>query len=679
MKEVFRLIKSQAKELSAHPLFSQWFTNEAISPKGKLSFCPMAIDFVMGFRDFNRYYVIYPEPKNELERALNEHAAEDATHSELFLKDWELLKVNEQLGWTPRDLYWWITCDETLESRRLDFELVRMVHQNPDPLLRFAIIESMEAAGNVFFRRTVPIAAELEQRGMAPLPYFGTFHLDKESGHIQSGGEKLFFAAQMSESTRARACALVLRTFAIFHAHFRAWELYARRAVVGQHDFDPARAGRADVALRRTPALDVTQAFSFSHPIRPTGYGADLAERLKASFDDLWHLPFYTWIRKGKHAGFLPMVRSFFLQWVVDNWTCADWFIMDTRYPDPKTPVERGINRLSELYASEMKRRFIEWETLDFDELTGWSARDALSHYWLDERVEEHREVFADLRKLTLDHASPVLRYWVMKCFVRFGDALMHSLGHAMVVHRVKPDDFIGFAGKPELMHPDLPPDLEADLAILELETLPLPRAEVEVIHQIIRATHEQESRRAAITWRILEERRYAKLDGKPRTNGVHMNANGNANGKGRDNVADFTVEETVPVPATAVWDVLGDFGGAVKWGAPAMETCDLEGSGVGAVRHMTGKGGLALSEKLESYDASGRKMSYSMVEPHPLPFSDYVSTIEVIDEGAKTARIRWSARYEPKGAPPEVAAGILKQVYEGNLAGVRRALGVEA
>ena len=665
MKEVFRLIKAQAKALSAHSLFTDWFASESISARGKLSFCPMAIDFVMGFRDFCKYYVHYPSPDSELERALNEHAAEDATHSALFLQDWELLKVNEQLGWTPRALYWWMTCDETLEARRLDFELASLVHQSRDPLLRFAIIESMEAAGNVFFRRTVPLAEELEKRGLPSLPYFGTYHLDKESGHIQSGGERLFFAATMDEASRGRACALVMRVFSIFHAHFRAWERFARRAVAGTFDFDPALAGRTDTELRRTPPSDVTQALSFSHPPRPMGHGAELGEHLERSFDDLWKTRFHTWIREGKHAGFVPMVRSFLLQWVVDNWTCADWFTMDTTYPDPKTPLERGINRLSRLYASEMKRRFIEWETLDFDGATGWSARDALAHYWLDERVEEHREVFADLRKLTLDHPSPVHRYWIMKCFVRFGDALMHSLGHAMVTHRVRPDEFIGFAGKPELMHPDLPPDPEADMAVLELETLPLGRADVDVIHQIIRATHRQEARRSAITWRVLEEGRYARY--------------GQAFLERRDSMADFTVEEIVPASATEVWDVLGDFGGAVRWGAPAMESCEVEGDGVGAVRRLRGQGGLALAEKLVSYDAGGRRMSYAMLEPHPLPFSDYLSTLEVIDDGATGCRVRWSARFEPKGAPPEVAEGILKQVYASGVAGVRRALGVGA
>lgn len=657
MKTVFKLVQAEAKRLAAHPLFTEWLASPSISARGKLSFCPVAIDFVMGFRDLNRYYVRYPEPQDDLERALNEHAAEDATHSALFLKDWEILGVDAQLGWKPRDIYWWITSDDTLEARRLDFELATLIHRNRDPRLRFAIIESMEAAGNVFFRRTVPIAAEL-----GDLPYFGEYHLARETGHLQGSGEKLFFAQPLSDEDRGRANALVLRTFAIFHAHFRSWESYARRSVAGELDHAPARAGRAAATLRAAPAKDVTQAMSLAHPMHPTGTGAALSEQLQASFDALWQLPPYRWIRKGPHAGFLPMIRQFLLQWVVDNWTCADWFVLDTTYRDPKTPLERGINRLSALYASEMRRRYVEWETLRFDELTGWSAGEALAHYWLDERVEEHREVFADLRKLTLDHPSPLARYWIVKSFVRFGDALMHSLGHAMVAHGVAAEEFVGFAGQPERLHPDLPPDPEADRAVLELETLPLTPADAALVHALLRATHEQEARRAAITWRILRERRYAHLGGPALPTRTFM--------------ADFSVEHTVPAPAGAVWEVLGDFGGAVRWGAPEMEACRLEGSGVGAVRYLTGRSGLAVSEKLESWDPRERRLSYSILEPHPLPFSEYVSTVEVLDDGAATSRVRWSARYEPK-AEPEVVTGLLTQVFAENVAGVRRALGV--
>ena len=663
MKTVFKLIGAQARLLQGHSLFTQWFANPSISPQGKLSFCPAAIDFVMGFRDLNRYFVRYPEPRSELERALNEHAAEDATHSELFLKDWRLLGVDEALGWAPRDIYWWITSADTLEARRLDFELASLVHHNRDPRLRFAIIESMEAAGNVFFRQTVPLAAQIESARGIELPYFGQFHLDRETGHLQAGGEKLFFAEPLSDHERARATALVLRTFSIFHAHFRVWEEHARRFVAGERPLQPSVAAHAAATLRPTPAHDVTAAMSLSHPAHPSGYGEALRDHLQAAFDELWAHPFHAWIRNGPHPGFLPMIRSFFLQWVVDDWTCADWFLLDTTYADPKTPLERGINRLSKLYAAEMNRRYVEWETLGFDELTGWTAADALQHYWLDERVEEHREVFADLRKLTLDHESPVARYWILKSFVRFGDALMHSIGHAMAHHGVATEAFLAFAGQPERMHPDLPPDPEADAAVLRLETEPMRPEDAALAHELLRATHAQEARRASITWRVLQERRYAHL--------------GPVIAPAIDTTTDFALERSLAASAEAVWEILGDFGAAVRWGAPAMETCVVEGTGVGAVRSLSGQG-LTVRERLLVHDPAARRLSYSILEPHPLPFADYVTTIEVSPQGPGACRVRWSASYTPKGSS-ESASELLEKVYDANLAGVLRALGLIA
>ena len=182
MKRVFRHIAAGARRLADHPLFTAWLADPTIAPRDKLAFCPVAIDFVMGFRDLNRYFVRYAPPRDALEEALNEHAAEDATHSSLFLVDWERLGVDRQLaGWAPRDVYWWITSDATVQSRRLDFELTSMVFHHEDPLIRFSIIETMEAAGNVFFRRTVPVAEALEKELGVELPYFGTYHLARET------------------------------------------------------------------------------------------------------------------------------------------------------------------------------------------------------------------------------------------------------------------------------------------------------------------------------------------------------------------------------------------------------------------------------------------------------------------------------------------------------------------
>jgi hypothetical protein len=512
MKEVFKRIRARSTELAKNQLFTAWLSDESVAPADRLAFVPMALDFIMGFRDFNLYYVVYPEPQDDLERALNEHAREDQTHSALLLEDWASLGMDERLGWAPRDLYWWMTDDDTRESRHRDFELMRLTWENPDPLLRFAIVESMEAAGSVFFHRTVPLAEGLAERTGRRFPYFGKYHLDRETGHLQNADERPFFRAPMSDATRAHALRLVDAVFDIFEGHFTSWEKYGRSVQQGPWKHDLSSAGRAGAAMRPDSARDVSAWCSLDHPRDLTGVARELAQERKSAYDALWSTPGYQWVRQAFPGDFRTMTRYFLLQWVVDNWACADYFRFDTTYPTPSSPLERGINRLSVLYGSEMKRRYVEWETLRFDEFTGFGVAEALRHYWMDERVEGHRAVFADLRKLTFRHPRPLHRYWIMKCFVRFGDTLMNSLGVAMR-RSLEPDEgFITFAGHPERLHPDLPEDADADRAIEELERQPLEGEDVAVLRSIIAETKAQEARRSELTWQIVQEGRYGAM-----------------------------------------------------------------------------------------------------------------------------------------------------------------------
>ncbi len=103
MRAAFQHVRARAKVLAGHRLFVDWLGDPAIDPKEKLAFSPMAIDFIMGFRDFNKFYVRYEPAKNELEEALNAHASEDETHSSLLLRDWGTLGFDARLSWAPRD------------------------------------------------------------------------------------------------------------------------------------------------------------------------------------------------------------------------------------------------------------------------------------------------------------------------------------------------------------------------------------------------------------------------------------------------------------------------------------------------------------------------------------------------------------------------------------------------
>jgi Polyketide cyclase / dehydrase and lipid transport len=141
--------------------------------------------------------------------------------------------------------------------------------------------------------------------------------------------------------------------------------------------------------------------------------------------------------------------------------------------------------------------------------------------------------------------------------------------------------------------------------------------------------------------------------------------------------MAEVKVSETIAAPASAVWELVADFGGVDKWGGPMLEHCTVEGDGVGAVRHISGPGGLAIAERLEAIDEAGCALSYAIVGKSPIPAKGYLATIRIREEGPRACRVDWSSTFEPDGASEEQVARILRGVYTGGIAGLRKALGV--
>ena len=94
-----------------------------------------------------------------------------------------------------------------------------------------------------------------------------------------------------------------------------------------------------------------------------------------------------------------------------------------------------------------------------------------------------------------------------------FGEALAHSMGVSMKQSREQDENFVTLAGFPERLHPDLPPDPEADAAIAALEQQPLTEQDVAIIREIIQATHDQEAARSRLSWAVVQEKRYESFD----------------------------------------------------------------------------------------------------------------------------------------------------------------------
>ncbi len=137
--------------------------------------------------------------------------------------------------------------------------------------------------------------------------------------------------------------------------------------------------------------------------------------------------------------------------------------------------------------------------------------------------------------------------------------------------------------------------------------------------------------------------------------------------------MAQVSLREQYLVDADEVWKILADFGGLASW-MPGVDSCEVEGEGVGAVRNVS-LGGAVVKERLEALDEQARSLSYCIFEG-PIPLLNHLSTIVVTEEGNGTCSVSWSAAFEtPEGVPEEAIEAALGGAYGGALNALKEKL----
>lgn len=135
--------------------------------------------------------------------------------------------------------------------------------------------------------------------------------------------------------------------------------------------------------------------------------------------------------------------------------------------------------------------------------------------------------------------------------------------------------------------------------------------------------------------------------------------------------MAKIEVDREYTASADAVWERLADFGN-MGW-MPGVESCTVEGEGIGAVRAIS-MGPMTIKERLESLDAEGRSLTYSIVEG-PLPTQNYLATITVSEQGSG-CRVDWTATFDlPEGVDESAIAPAVAGSYGGALKALEREL----
>ena len=96
--------------------------------------------------------------------------------------------------------------------------------------------------------------------------------------------------------------------------------------------------------------------------------------------------------------------------------------------------------------------------------------------------------------------------------------------------------------------------------------------------------------------------------------------------------MSSFKIQETYEASADEVWKRVGDFAD-MSW-MPGVESCEVDGEGVGSVRKVGMPGGTSVEETLEAHDEATRSLSYS-IAASPLPLQNYLATLSVNEEGS--------------------------------------------
>ncbi len=139
--------------------------------------------------------------------------------------------------------------------------------------------------------------------------------------------------------------------------------------------------------------------------------------------------------------------------------------------------------------------------------------------------------------------------------------------------------------------------------------------------------------------------------------------------------MAKVNMTTELPVPADAVWAVIGNFNALARW-HPAVEKSEELKEGGATVRKLSLRGGGTILERLESSDDKGHSYSYSIVES-PLPVSAYRSRIKVRPgKDAASCSVEWSSEFTATGAPESEAVKAIRGIYEAGFKNLQKMFG---
>lgn len=126
---------------------------------------------------------------------------------------------------------------------------------------------------------------------------------------------------------------------------------------------------------------------------------------------------------------------------------------------------------------------------------------------------------------------------------------------------------------------------------------------------------------------------------------------------------ADAGITVTYDVSADTLWETV-DFHQPSENIMPPIASSTRDGEGLGALKVNMLNGGGEVHLQLVYYAPGERAFNYT-IQSSPLPVSNYVGEVRVIDLGDGRSQLSWRGVYDANGVSQEDADAILQGFYE--------------
>ena len=136
-------------------------------------------------------------------------------------------------------------------------------------------------------------------------------------------------------------------------------------------------------------------------------------------------------------------------------------------------------------------------------------------------------------------------------------------------------------------------------------------------------------------------------------------------------------VRGRINAPADVVFEDISDFGNLDR--LDVIQSCTVEGSGVGAIRTVKFTDGNlgSVVERLESHEPKNRTLSYRIINGDcVLPVENYLATVRVLEDGPNACILEWGSVFDPKGMPEQEVRPMFEGFYKEAIDVTRRAVG---